>query len=147
LKKTAVFAVLLFAFNPVFAGTAGDFETKAAETDEKIRSAAREHEKLKAKYKKIGAEIEAMKKNLEGKEKFRRFIGEVKLKYLLGRGNRLAYRMYKNENLLKSLREEYFVYVMIIIDELNKSVKNCIEESCGRKNGLILSGITMTCMI
>lgn len=106
------------------------FISKANITIKKINIVEKKIVRVNKNYESILKKIEKIKEQISKSAGLIKNLKNVALNYYLFRGNRTAYNMSILKNELKELKDDYFTYVVLIIDEYNKKINNCINEKC-----------------
>jgi hypothetical protein len=124
---------IIFLIIAVFIGTgimaAGksaleEFSAKAKKISLELAKANKEIASAEKKYAATQKRIDTLKASK------RSFISEWRLNYDLRSGSRLAYRISGLEDKIKILKEDYFTFASIVVEEYNRKVKDCIEAKC-----------------
>jgi hypothetical protein len=130
MKKTFLLVMfLLFCGSVIMAETINEFTVKAKAAQIKIAKKETVHTRLKIRYEYIAGKINILKKE-KAAGGIRGAISAMKLDYYLNSGNRTGYKLYALENEIQELKDERFTYIMIIMDEYTKKLKECFKTKC-----------------
>jgi GTPase SAR1 family protein len=124
-----IFLVFSFAGAARAENAIGKFTEKAGIAKQDISDSEARLAKLKKEYNETRQNIEQIKALKDGGG-IQVFFNGLSLKFLLNRGNNLAYKIYTLETGIRELTEDYFTYASIIIDEYNNAIKDCIDKKC-----------------
>ena len=131
-KTGQILAVLLLLlYSTVYAENTIDKFTKKADDTRNALSAGQEgFDRLKTQYNHARLEIQKYK-SIKDTWWLPDLVIGIKLKYYLNAGNNLAYKMYAAETRIRELKEDYFTFVSVIIDEYNAALRECAAKKCG----------------
>ncbi len=128
-KITTLLAAVLLATSLFGAGALDDFMAKANAADKSIKIKQAAYDRARIKYEAVSRKIDSIK-NEKTSGFFIPFINTLKLNYLLKAGNKLGYESYTLNRELTALKDDYFTFSMLVIDEYTKKVKDCAAAGC-----------------
>jgi hypothetical protein len=134
-KKTALIFLLTLIYAGAYAQALDEFTAKADNTGKVLAVKQAELKRIKVRYEYTAKKIDELKAEKE-KGGINGALSSMKLSYYLQSGNKTGYRQYILNSEINSLRDERFTYIMIIIDEYTKQLKECFKTKCGRAKEL-----------
>ncbi len=109
----------------VFGGDAGaNFAAKAEEYGKKVEAAEKTLARLKLKNSRATETIGLLKEKKEG------ILRNIFLRYFLFRGSSLSFKASSAEAELKKLKEDYFTYSALVLEQHNKKFMECAAVKC-----------------
>lgn len=132
IKQIVIPAIIMFLFftGAVVKETAIDsFAKKAQMAKKDIEESSVTLKQMKAVFDNTEMNIQAIKAVPESTG-ITGVINSIRLKYYLGSGNRLGFKIYKLEAGIRALKEDYFTYVSLITEEYGTRIKDCFDKKC-----------------
>ena len=115
---------LMFSAVAVIAGAADNFAVKADECGKKVEAIEKKLYRLEIKNTSITETINHLKGQKTG------VIRDFFLWYFLVRGNKTAYKIEAAEQNLREVKDDYFTYSALVLEEQNRRFKACLKEKC-----------------
>ncbi|HPI04691.1 MAG TPA: hypothetical protein PLB12_12045 [Candidatus Goldiibacteriota bacterium] len=111
----------------VFGGDAGaNFAAKAEEYGKKVEAAENKLAGLELKNNRVTETISLLKQKKEG------VLRNVFLQYFLFRGSSLSFKATEAEAELKELKDAYFTYSALVLEQHNKKFMECAAIKCAQ---------------
>lgn len=129
MKKTLFVCLMLGIFVVLHAQGPDEFIAKVRDTGKILTKKETEQIRLKKRYEYTAKKINELKEE-RAKGGLTGAISSIKLSYYLKAGNKTGYRQYILNNEITELRDERFMYNMLIIDEYTKMLKECFKSKC-----------------
>ncbi|GEM_PF-6692947 len=130
MKKILVVLFIFFTLNIFATENIITFINKTEKLKKEIEKIYKEYNKVDHNYKNIIIKIENMKESISKSSGIVKNFKQIFLNYYLFKGNKIAYKIGFLRNKLKEFKDDYFTYVVLIIDEYNKKIDRCINEKC-----------------
>ena len=135
MKKILLVLIIAGLCCGAYAQALDEFIAKAESTGRALAIKQGELKRIKVRYEYTAKKIDELKAEKE-KGGIGGAVSSMKLSYYLQSGNKTGYRQYILNGEINSLRDERFTYIMIIIDEYTKQLKECFKAKCGRAGWL-----------
>jgi hypothetical protein len=128
-KAMIVFMMLLTALCLYAADNGDNFEAKAADTAKIITQKQVQYISLKAQYDDAAKKIDSLKASKDAGP-FKTFINSIMLNYYLKKGNNLGFKTYALSKQIAELKDDYFTFTMLVIEDNAKLIDGCVRAKC-----------------
>ncbi len=132
--KNIFFLLAIFFISNTWASSdIKNFINKTYKIKKKIDVLQTKYAKINENYINIIKKIEKIKEQISKTKGINKNIKNIFLNYYLFRGNKIAYQISKLKYEIKELKDDYFTYIVLTIDEYNKKIQECINKRCSIK--------------
>lgn len=135
MKKIFLTCLAAVFFAAAYAQAPEEFIIKAETAGKILAKKQAEQIRAKKRYEYTAKKINQIKEE-KAKGGIKGTLSSMKLSYYLKTGNRAGYRNYILGNEIRELRDERFTYIMIIIDEYTKTLRECFKSKCRQADEL-----------
>jgi len=115
---------MMFSAVAVIAGADDNFAVKADEYGKKVEAIEKKLSRLEIRNSAITETINHLKGQKAG------VIRDFFLWYFLVRGNKISYKIEAAELKLSEIKDDYFTYSALVLEEHNRRFKACLKEKC-----------------
>ncbi len=133
MKKVLVVFFIFFVFNILATEEIITFINKTEKLKKEIEKIQEEYSVVNNDYKDIIIKIENIKEGISKSSGIVKNFKELFLNYYLFKGNKIAFKISFLRDKLKEAKDDYFTYIVLIIDEYNKKIDRCINDKCAFK--------------
>lgn len=129
MKKNIFIFLVVFLFTAVNAVELDEFIAKAEHAGKTLAKKEAEQTRFRKRYEYTAKKIGGLKEQ-KAKGGFGSAVSSMRLSYYLKAGNKAGYRLYLLNGEINELKESRFTYVMIIMDEYAKRLRECFRLKC-----------------
>ncbi len=131
MKKFFIAGFIMFAIiSSAFSADMADFISKANTADKNLKIKEMQYSSIKKQNNFIMQKINTLKAGENNGMWLQKFFRNLQLGYYLRQGNNCAYKMNALDKEIKELKEVYFTYSSLIIEEYDKKILECIKSKC-----------------
>jgi len=129
-KNLITVFMMLMTAGVLFSADMTDFINKANTAEKNLKIKEKEYSIIKKEKDYTAQKVNMLKAGATGRMWALKFINNIRLGYYLMRGNDYAYRANALDKEIKEMKEEYFTYSSLIIEEYDKKINECIKSKC-----------------
>jgi hypothetical protein len=131
MKRTGMLTILMFIMAIAASGDdMAGFKAKAVTAGKILEEKEGEYIKVRKDYDAVNLKIQELKKEKEG------LIRNLKLSWYLGKGNSAGYRLFRDEKEIKELKDDYFTYSALVLEDYNRIFFDCLKAGCRELTGI-----------
>lgn len=112
------------AFSLLAVAPVEEFKAKAVKARQEYIKVKIKHEAAEKQYAALAKEIDVLKAKKPG------FFRDMNLERALKKGNRAAFIIQGTDERIKELKEDYFTFSSLVVEEYNRLIYECAEQKC-----------------